>query len=65
MYDPTDPRPKINFNCGNLPADTQTFYNTKAFAANEIEFLTTMVSEYDQAIKNGLQAIKSAINGLT
>ncbi len=63
MIDPTNPLPQMNFPAGNLPPNCQTFYNTLAFATNEIHFLGTSVSQEQQAQENGLQMIKKAIEG--
>lgn len=65
MIDSTDPTPQLNFETGNLPPNTQTFYNTKAFAQNEIQFLSTMVSMDAKAQHEGLQKIKDVIKGLS
>lgn len=65
MTDPIAPISQTNFLPGNLPPNTDSFYNSKQFAQNEIQFLSTMISIDDKAQENGLQQIKNAINGLT
>jgi hypothetical protein len=64
MTGPINPVSQTNFLPGNLPPNTEGFYNSKAFAANEINFLSTQVSMEEQAQKRGLDQIKDAIDGL-
>ena len=52
-----------NFLPGKIPRNSGGFYNSKKFAANEMQFLSTMISMDDKAQERGLQEIKKAING--
>jgi hypothetical protein len=52
-----------NFLPGKIPPNSGDFYNSKKFAANEMQFLSTMVSMEKEAQERGLQEIKKAING--
>ena len=65
MIDPITSTPQVNFLTDNLPPNTDNFYNSKQFAQNEVQFLSTMISIDQKAQQNGLQQIKDAINGLT
>ena len=65
MTNPIDSTPQGNFPIGNLPPDTAAFYNSKAFANNEIHFLGTMISMMQKGLEEGLQQIEDAINGQT
>lgn len=63
MIDAKNPAYKENFLPGNIPPNSGDFYNSKKFAANEMQFLSTMISMDDKAQERGLQEIKKAING--
>jgi hypothetical protein len=56
-------RPQTNFDPRNLPPGTTDFYNPTHFAASEMGFLATQVSQEQQAQERGLNQIKDAING--
>ncbi len=59
--DTINPVSQENFLPGNIPPNSGDFYNSKMFAANEIQFLSTMISMDDKAQERGLQDIKNAI----
>jgi hypothetical protein len=61
----TAPTSQVNFLPNNLPPNSEAFYNSKEFAQNELQFLSTMVSIYGAAQEKGLQQIKDAIEGLS
>jgi hypothetical protein len=65
MTDSIAPITQSNFLPGNLPANSEAFYNSKSFAHNELQFLSTMISMDDKAQERGLHQIKDAIEGLS
>jgi hypothetical protein len=54
-----------NFLPRNLPPNTEAFYNSAAFAQNEINSLTSSLESYNDATERGLQDIKNAITDQT
>ena len=65
MIDSITPTSHLNFSPGNIPPGTEAFYNSKEFAQNELQFLSTMISIDDKAQEKGLHQIKDAIEGST
>lgn len=64
MTDSITPITESNFLPGNLPPNSEAFYNSKQFSQNELQFLSTMISIDDKAQQNGLRQIKDTIEGL-
>lgn len=65
MLGPINSSFHVNFSLNHLPVGTADFYNSKDFIQNESNFLSSQVSQDQQAQEKGLQQIKEAINGLT
>ncbi len=63
MTDQVNLTPHTNFALHNLPPNSESFYNTQAFAQGEIHFLGTMMSIMQKSFEVGQKSIKDAING--
>lgn len=64
MSNPVDLTPLNNFPIHNLPSNTADFYNSKAFAQNEVQFLGTAISIMQKGFEEGQKYIEDAIKGL-
>lgn len=65
MSSPINLTPQNNFPITNLPTNTADFYNSKSFAANEIQVLATAISMVQKGFEEGQKQLKDAINGLS
>jgi hypothetical protein len=62
MIDYTKTDFQENFLRDRIPPHTAGFYNSKFFAQNEMQILSSAVSVDDRAQQRGLQQIKDTIN---
>jgi hypothetical protein len=65
MIDTISSASQANFLPGNLPANTENFYNSTQFGQGQVQYISTIMSMGDQAIQRGLDQIKDAINDVT
>lgn len=62
---PVDPHPQTNFLPNNIPQDSAAFYNSRAFAENELHVFGAFIKIMQDAFEKGQQQIKDAIKGLS